>query len=152
MLPPDLSEEQRQSLAELAQTANDALLDAGQTGTNAAFNLGCTIGLLPVGIFTLLAWLLSKGSWAAAGITFFFTLLALIALANLAAFIAGRNSLQRTFHERLTPQIESRLQELQSDPQTFAQVAHQTLPPAAPLLHFLPHEAEPTPAEPAEDT
>lgn len=136
--------EQQAELASVARAANEKLLDAGQVGTNYAFNLGCYIGLLPVGILTIGVFLVSKGSWAAAGITLLITILVVIALANTAAFIAGRNALQRTFIERLSQDIEGKLAEILPDlgmgtsRAMFWQIASETLPAGSPLLQFAP--------------
>lgn len=134
--PAELDAQQRQTLETLVQESNQALVEAGQGGANRAFNLSCTITLLPGLVIVLLVLIFSRLNWVAAGIVAFLTVLVALGLANWSAYTAKRQTIRRVFEMEVEPQIRKTLSREHIPLSSFAQVAEETLPEDALLLRF----------------
>lgn len=136
-------------ISDHAVSINEKLLDMGQHSTNYAFNIGIYIGLIPTLGITIGVFLATKGSWAATGIVAAILGIAMIAFANLAAFQAGSNTVQRIYLDQLFPQTEQFLNETHIDRSTYERIAFEHLPVGSPLTKYftnqLPYD-EPKPS------
>jgi len=117
---------------------NDELEKAGTASANQAFNVGCSVGLLPVIVIVLLAFFISGNSWIATAITAGLMLLAWIGFANLVAQISKSKSITRTYKDYLAERITRELRELNISQSQFNQTALEILPKGAALRSFLP--------------
>jgi hypothetical protein len=133
----ELSPEQESALVDLAITLNDKLEYPVAASANRAFNLGCSVGLLPVAIIVGATLLLARGNWVAAVIIAILSLLGLVLFANLVALITRNNVLKRTYHEQILAELESSLEEHKLSRTDFDRVAAATLPPGAGLRYFI---------------
>jgi hypothetical protein len=132
-----LSPEQQAALAQLALEANTKLETSAQEGANHAFNLGCSVGILPGAIIVLLAFILGRSNLLGAIIAALLVVLALVGFANYAAFQAKHNTLQRTYQRDIAPEIERTLNRLELSHQDFNHAAGAALPENAALRSFL---------------
>jgi hypothetical protein len=134
------------ALTGLITEANETLETAVNQATHAAFNLGCLMGLLPAVIFAVVTFLVTGFSLIGAAMAVVLGITGAVAFANLAAMITRRNTLRRTYHEHVRPDITRALAQSGHSQAEFEQAARQTLTPSAPLYLFI----NPLPAEPAE--
>ena len=149
MTGSSLSSQQTEALTQLAQDADQKLEDAGQTGASRAFNLGCSISMLPAVILILLAFFLSRANWAFSLITALVIGLLMLGLASLAANTAKRNTIGRVYQESVEPEIRQALRELDLARSQFDNLANQVLPQRATLRRYL--SGSPEPEEPDSD-
>ena len=133
----DLSPQQSQALAEMVSNANAGLEQAAQAAASHAFNLGCSVGMLPALVITAAAYFsTSRGGWVAAAITLVFMLLALAAFANLTAYISRKNTLRRIYRDEIQPQLAAQLSALNLTSADFEQFTQQNLPPEAAIRNI----------------
>jgi hypothetical protein len=143
----NIDPEKTGSIDLLLQTSEQKLNEAGQNSATQAFNLGCTVGIIPAGIIILITYIATR-AWLAVLITTILMLLALIGLANLAAFFARSKSIERVYKIEVASELARNLAELKISEQDFDQYAWQTLPETAYLRQFLPEPAQATPISP----
>jgi VIT1/CCC1 family predicted Fe2+/Mn2+ transporter len=134
---PPLTPEQRQFLAELAQSASDELESSSSAVTNRAFNQGCVVGLLPAGLFVLLTYVLTHGSFTGTAMSCVLMAMALVIFANLAANIARVNTNRRAYQVHIQAEIEQALAEHGLSRDQFDAVALESLAPIAALRDFI---------------
>jgi hypothetical protein len=139
----ELTDDQSQSLMELAEEANQELESAGEAVASRAFNLGCSITLLPALAVILIVAVFTRLNWVAVFITTILVLVATVIVANMVAYTARTNSVERTYQTKVQPEIERRLRGLELERPAFDRLASQRLPEAAVLQRYLP----PTPQE-----
>ena len=130
----ELGPDQITNLDKMISEASERLETTGHASTNHAFNLGCSVGLIPALFFILLTYILTQGNWIAAVIMGLLMLLALLGFASFMASIARTNSVNRVYRDQIKPEIDSELMRLNIDQQTFYQFAVETLPEGATLL------------------
>lgn len=118
--------------------ANIRLEATAAANANQAFNLGCSLVLLPGMILVLLVFLLSKGNWIMGGGAAILVTMASLLIANLVALITKQRSLERTYTDFVRPELESGLQAANLYLETIRPIASQILPETAALLQFLP--------------
>ena len=70
--------------------------------------------------------------------------IALMLLANLAAYTARNKTMDRLYEEEISPQIDSRINEMQIDQNEFNREAAEVLPEGASLLKYLPMDESTT--------
>lgn len=140
----ELTPDQNRNLLELAEKANHELEAAGEAGAGRAFNLGCSLTLLPALAVILIVAVFSRLNWVAIFITTVLALVATLIVANLVAYTARTNTMQRTYQVIVQPEIERRLNGLDLDRSVFDHFASQRLPEAAVLQRYLPPIAEDT--------
>ena len=132
-----LSEEQNTALASLAESANARLETIAAASSSQAFNVGCSVGLMP-GLFTVaLVFFLSRGSIAAAAIAFLLVCLFLVLFANVVAYISRSKAIDRAYQDEINLEIELSLREGSFSRNTFEQAAGQVLPAEAALRKYL---------------
>jgi hypothetical protein len=134
--PPITIEQQERVLAVIEQV-HEKLESAAQSNTTHAFNLGCSVGLLPAALIIGVAFLITKGSWIAAVITALLMAIALLGFASLVANITRVNIIENTYKNEALPQIEAVLQELDISRTDFDCLANQYLPEGAYLRKYL---------------
>ncbi len=135
-----LNSEQQERLSSLALNANERLELAGRNSASLAFNLGCSIGLLPAILVVVLVFVLAHADWLAAAAALLLSGALVLVLANLAAYTARNNVIQRTYKEQVSPDIQRTLLDLGIPEQHFLEQAEQSLPVGATLRKFLVSE------------
>jgi hypothetical protein len=133
------------ALAALAESANERLEEAARNGANQAFNLGCTLTLLPGLVIVVLLFLLTRFNWVVALVATSLVVLGSVGFANLVAYRTKTNTLLRTYERDIFPEIERALKGLDLPRSRFDQVAAATLPENAALRAYL--QREPPPGE-----
>jgi len=123
-----MQNEQDQTVAEYIQDLDGQLEEAGQISANRAFNLGCWFGLIPSGLLVALIFFSSGGSWIVTLVSAVMILISLIALANLAAFLAKSRSISRRYDEQMDSQINTKMDEFELTDDEFNQILVDTLP------------------------
>ena len=139
----DFSPEQNEALAGLVDRSNETLVEAGQSSATHAFNLGCSVSLLPAAILVILAFILTRGSWVFGFISILLALLAIVGVANLVASTAKEKAIQRTYQEKIAPEIEQKLSELHMDQDRFGLWVSKNLPDGAILRSYVTLPPEP---------
>lgn len=142
----ELTPDQTQALLEIAEEANQELESAGESVASRAFNLGCSITLLPALALVLIVAVASRINWVAIFLTSILALVSMLIVANLVAYTARNNTVRRTFDDKVQPEIERKLNDLDLERSLFNRLAAQRLPEAAVLQRYLPSSAEDTPA------
>jgi len=146
-----LSSENEQALIEFATATNEKLEGGSQASAYRAFNLGCTIGILPALIIGFVAYFIANNSWVAAVATTIVMLMATAGFAALAAYITRARRMERIYQEQIAPEVSQKLDELQVGLPEFTQIAEHELPTNAALVHFLKREQHaPLPELPTE--
>ena len=130
-------EEQKAALASLAESANARLETIAAASSSQAFNVGCSVGLMPGLFIVALVFFLSRGSIAAAAIAFLLVSLFLVLFANVIAYIARSKSVDRAYQDEINLEIELSLREGSFSRNTFEQAAGQVLPAEAALRKYL---------------
>jgi hypothetical protein len=126
---------------QLLQTCEQKLDETGKNSATQAFNLGCTAGIIPAGILVLISYIATR-TWLATMITATLMLLALIGLANLAAFSARSKAMERVYKTEVGPEITRALQDSQISEEDFDQYTWQNLPETAYLRQFRPKSVQ----------
>ena len=148
----DFSPEQNEALAGLVDRSNETLVEAGQSSATHAFNLGCSLSLLPAAILVILAFILTRGSWVFGFISILLALLAIVGVANLVASTAKEKAIQRIYQEKIAPEIEQKLSELNMDQDRFGLWVSNNLPDGAILRSYVTLPPEPEAEELAESS
>lgn len=138
MLNAPITPQQRETLANLAESANEKLESAGQTGANHAFNLGCYVSLLPAAAIILAAFIFGRGRLVVALVAGMLVLVAILGFANLAAYIAKSRTIDRTYELNVNPEIERTLKGMDITRPSFDSLAGEILPERAALRNYLP--------------
>lgn len=133
----DLSEEQIQELAGVVESLNEQLRSSGAGGAETAFGIGCGIGLVPVVGITLLLWVFGLINLILALFMFVVGMLALSGISILLANVARSNAFKRVYRTEVEPEILQYLSEQHLSRPEFDTLAHQMLPPDAPLQVYL---------------
>lgn len=133
-----LTPQDRETLVTLVEDANEKLEQAGQSGANYAFNLGCTVGLIPAIGIVLVTFIFSRGSWVMAAVAGLLMILAILVFANLVASIAKSRSIDRTYQINVNPEIERTIKGMAVPRLSFNSLAWEVLPEGAVLRSFLP--------------
>ncbi|MBP1701278.1 MAG: hypothetical protein H6Q38_385 [Chloroflexi bacterium] len=131
-----------QALIEFATASNEKLEGASQASAYRAFNLGCSIGLIPALLIGFAAYFIANNSWVAAVATAIVMLLAAAGFAALAAYITRARRMDRIYHEQVAPEISQKLAELQVERPELLRIAERELPTNAALVHFLTIELQ----------
>jgi hypothetical protein len=138
----ELTPGQSQALLEIAEEANQELESAGESVASRAFNLGCSITMLPALAVVLIVAVFSQMNWVAIFLTSILALVSMLIVANLVAYTARNNTVKRTFDVKVQPEIERKLNNLNLERSLFDRLAGQRLPEAAVLRRFLLPSAE----------
>jgi uncharacterized protein (DUF58 family) len=141
----ELTPGQSQALLEIAEEANQELESAGESVASRAFNLGCSITLLPALAVVLIVAVTSRMNWVAIFLTSILALVSMLIVANLVAYTARNNTVKRTFDEKVQPEIERKMNDLDLERSLFNRLAVQRLPKAAVLRRYLPPSPEDAP-------
>lgn len=121
---------------------NERLVEAGQDSANRAFNIGCTAGLIPAIMVTVITLIITKGSWIATGLIGILMLMGLIAFANLSAYISRSRAYQRCYQQEVLPDIETELDELGLAKPNFLTTVNDVLSPESPLRDVISMDSE----------
>lgn len=134
---PALTAEQQGVLAELAESANQELEEAGAVGATHAFNLGCSATLIPGLLLVVLIFLFTQANWVIAGTTLVLVVMAVLGFANFAAFVARKRRMERVYELNVSPTIERTIKAMNVDRPAFDQLAGAVLPENAVLREYL---------------
>jgi hypothetical protein len=145
-----LKDERQKALASLALSANERLETAGRNSASLAFNLGCSIGLLPAILMVVMVFVLAHADWLAAAATLLLSGALVLVLANLAAYTARNNVIRRMYEEQVSVDIQRALVELGLSERLFKEQARQSLPVGATLRKLLAPEFATEPETPEE--
>lgn len=129
--------ETTQSVDQFLEVCEQKLDEAGKINATQAFNLGCTIALIPAGIIVLIAYIATR-TWLAALLTGVLMIIAVIGFANLSALTARTKTMERIFSNEVAPDISTYLQATGLARADFENKAWENLPPTAHLLQFIP--------------
>lgn len=130
---------------DLLVDANFHLETTAAANANQAFNLGCSMVLMPGLILVLLIFLISQGNWIMGGGAAVLVIMASLIVANFVALITKQRTLERTYTDKIRPELELGLQTSGLTLESARSVAANILPDTAALLRFLPI---PTPDNP----
>lgn len=131
------SSEENEALTTLVNKSEQDLLEVGQSSATRAFNLGCSVSLLPAAILVILAFFLTRGSWVFGLISVLLALLAMVGVANLVASTAKEKATRRRFDEKVSLEIKQKLLELQMDHERFDLWVSKNLPDGAILRNYI---------------
>jgi hypothetical protein len=131
------SHNQTEAISELVERSNEKLNTAAVDSADRAFNLSCTLGLLPTLLIVMLSFLLTRGSWAAAAIITLLMVIAVLGMANLAAYISRANTVKRVYEIEVWPEIGVFIGELNLPIEDFNKFVLNNLPEGAPLRDFI---------------
>ena len=130
------------TLEELAREFNRELETTAQTYSERAFNLGCSIAMLPAAIVLVITFILSRANWALTGIVAVLVGLAVVGLATLAASTARRSAVERVYQEQASVWLPPRLAEIGADWDAFEEAARATLQENTPLRWYMENPPE----------
>jgi hypothetical protein len=132
----DLNQEQIQRLTALAEDAERELALGVQDQSNRAFNLGCTLWLIPGTVAVIVTFIVSKGNWVIAFFLAVLVSLLAVGFALVSAYNTKNKTVTRLYRETTLPQLVKDLAESQLSQPAFREIALQVLPSDA-LLHKL---------------
>lgn len=135
-----LTLDQTEPLALLAKEANDTLEAEASGAASRAFNLGCSVTLIPGLILAALVAIITRLNWSAVAITLVLVGFAVVGFANLASVTAAKRVAERTFQEDVLPRIDHTLAETHTERHHFIAVAGEALPASARLNILLSQE------------
>jgi len=133
---------QNQELDHFLLEVEEQLEESGRLSANRAFNLGCWLGLVPAAVLTGIIFLISEESWVVTIVSAVMIVISLVALANLAAYIAKNRAIKRTYFEEINPRIEEEITRINISEAEFCEVAEGILPPDSLTIQFLKVQAE----------
>lgn len=134
----------QESIDQFLETCELKLEESGKNNATQAFNLGCTIALIPAGIIILIAYIATH-TWIAAILTAILMGLAVIGFANLAAAIARTKTVERVYSSEISPAIDTYIQETRLTRAEFDSYTWENLPSSAYLLQFISQPVIPEP-------
>jgi hypothetical protein len=130
-----LPSEKQTEFVHLVNSLNETLETAAQTSANHAFNVGCSVSLLPLLLLAVLVLILAN--WVSALIAGMVALLIALGLAALVAWTARKNAIEQTYRLRVAPEIERSLSTYQLSRLDFDRLADAVLPSGALLRNYL---------------
>lgn len=137
MTPDELTDEQIETIQQLAVVANEKM-DSGSLGNaTQALNLGCTITFIPGFILVVLVLLFSRFNWVMASITLVIVILASLLFANLVSTLSRKRSIERIYHQEVDPELNRNLVEAGIQREQFDQETINFLPANAPLVQMV---------------
>jgi hypothetical protein len=122
---------------EFVEQLNEKLRQAGVSSAETAFGIGCSIGLLPIGLVILVLLIFDVVNIILAFTLLLLTVLAMTGVGMLAASTARVNTTRRVFLGEVEPVITGYLLQAGWTRQQFADQAESLLGPDAPLRGFL---------------
>jgi hypothetical protein len=130
----------KMDLIEFIETKAGELDLTAQDSSNNAFNLGCWVGLFPLMIIVTISFFITNRSWIAAVIIGALMSMALAAFANLIANISLNNAVERHYNEKVLPEIETKLDEIDLTRKDFNFIADEVLPAGSMLRRYIQEE------------
>jgi hypothetical protein len=122
---------------QLLQNSEEQLGETGKISATQAFNLGCSIGIIPAGFIILVTFIATR-SWFAALVSTVLMFVALISCANLVALIARSKSMERVYRDAIQPNIQSTLKQENISEADLTKYMWENVPITANLYHFFP--------------
>jgi hypothetical protein len=139
--PASQEKTQDEVLSELAESSNEQLETAVASASSRAFNLGCSLWLLPTVIVILTVFILSRANWAMTSIAFIIVVLAAAIFTLYVAQQAKKKSTERIYRQDVNPEIDRALREIGVERATFDAQARVSLEPGSLLLEFLDQDS-----------
>jgi hypothetical protein len=133
----NLDPEIKDRLIRLINTTNERLDTTSLENASKAFNLGCSIILLPGILMIGIVLFLSHFNLVITALASVIIVIAVLLFANLVSSLARTHSMERLFESEIIPEIENELLETNTLRWVFDDLAKDTLPSNAPLLRLL---------------
>ena len=121
-------------LPSLIEELNTQLLDESAAVAARAFNLGCLLSGLVVGVVVTVTWLLSH--WVTAFVTLVMTVLIGVGVSSLVALRARNTNMMRIYRGSITPKMQEIISESELDSLRWRSLVDETLPDDA-LLRLM---------------
>jgi len=129
-------------LTEFILEINNSLETSAQVNANQAFNLGCTVGLVPALLFFFVMIYFVGFSVIVIFVASLLTVLMLIAFANITALIAKNRTIDKTFDNNVKLSIDEFLENQNITKVEFERTSVETLAPGSPLLKYISYPPE----------
>lgn len=130
------------TLEELAWEFNRELETTAQAYSERAFNLGCSIAMLPAAVVLVITFFLSRANWALTAIVAVLVGFAAVGLAAFAATVARRSAVERVYNQQVSLWLPPRLEEAEADWGAFVETVQVTLHEDAPLRLYIDKSPE----------
>jgi hypothetical protein len=130
-----LPSEKQSEFVNLVNSLNETLETSAQTSANHAFNVGCSVSLLPLLLLVIVVLILAN--WVSALIAGMVAFLVALGLAALVAWTARKNAVEQTYRLRVAPEIERSLSPYLLSRPDFDRLADAVLPSSALLRNYL---------------
>ena len=125
----------QESLATLIEELNTQLLEESAALAARAFNLGCVLSGLVVGIVVTITWLLTH--WLTAFVALVMTVLVAVGVSSLLAMRVRYNNMVRIYQDSIVPEIQAAIYEHNVDVDEWSSLVNETLPDDASLKLML---------------
>ncbi len=123
--------EENQNIQTLIEELNNQLLEESAALAARAFNLGCVLSGLVVGVVVTVTWLLTH--WLTAFVALVMIALVAVGVSSLLALRARYNNMIRIYQDSIVPQIQSAITDHQIDAVEWGTLVNETLPDDASL-------------------
>jgi hypothetical protein len=120
------------------EKSEEKLDHSGRESATAAFNLGCTVGLIPAFVIVLIAFIATRYSWLATITVAVLMMIALVGFANLVALVSRSKSMERIYITEISPGIDLLAAEHNITHEQIYQFARLQMPETAYLRQFIP--------------
>jgi hypothetical protein len=124
-------------LASLAHALNEKLEEAARDSVNHAFNVSCSVSLLPVAVLVVAVFFLSRANWVVSFVAAVVGVMLALGFAALVSNTARARSIERTYQLYVAPSIERYLSSAQLTRAEFDLQAAGELPEGALLKQYL---------------
>jgi len=131
-----VTQDQRQELKHLAETANEKLAKAGTGSAEQSFGLGCALVVVPLGIAVFILYIFGALNLIMGIICLVGGILGLIGVVTFISSQARARGISHAYKE-VEPEITATLEQAGISSQEFALVADEVLPTDAPLRAYL---------------
>ncbi len=139
---PPLTAAQRQGLSELAESANEKLVEAGAKSAEQSFGLGCLVFALPLLAIDVLLWIFGVFNLITALLALFMGALAAAGIVTLIAYSARARAAANAYREVVEPEITRYLAAHHLGRAQFDRLASEILSENAPLRMYLAPKVE----------
>lgn len=135
-----LTEEQIETVQQLAASMNERLDSYSLGNATKALNLSCSIAILPCAVIILAVFLLSRFNWIMTAIATILLGAISFLLANLASSLSRSRSMEKLYSAEIRPEINAVLEENQISWSQFVAITGEVLPTNAPLPFLMEKE------------
>jgi len=126
---------ENQELPTLIEELNTQLLEETAAVAARAFNLGCVLSGLVVGVVVTITWVLTH--WLTAIIALVMTVLVAVGVSSILALRARYNNMLRIYQESIVPKMQEAMSEHGFDVDQWQSLVEETLPEDASMKLML---------------